>query len=254
LRFLIAVLIVTVLWVACHGRVRCWSSVVIVDPDEESLKPGSTAAEFYAHIGRIMVLWAEIEGYLFDLFVFAAVIHKYKASIIFEKLKTLQPRLDITNSLLQVTLKEPWLGKWDKVKTQIDQLSELRAHLAHSPTERLTVLSNPVLGKMANQAQPGTRLPTPTGFWYFSATDSRRISKSNHLLISMAQLKAHLSQLKKLKAEISSLGIPRRARKKPPMRQLAPLGLRFRSGTVTAQYPQTEQRKSAEKQKKPPRS
>lgn len=220
---------------------------MIVDRDEENLKPGSAAADLYAHIGRIMVLWAEIEGYLFDLFVFATIMHKYKASVIFEKLGTIGPRLDLTNTLLEVTLRQPWLKKWQNVLKQIRELLPLRNHVAHSPTDKFTVLSNPGIGQMFNKAQPSTRVPVAVGFWYFSATDQRRISKSEHKLTNIGQLKAYLAQLQRLRNEISTLGIPRRARKKPPMPQLEPLALRFRLGRTTVQLRPTGQSKPSGK-------
>src|SRR5580704_811044 len=161
---------------------------MIVDPDEEALKPGSAAADFYAHIGRIMVLWAEIEGYLFDLFVFATVMHKYRASIIFEKLGTIGTRLELTNTLLEVTLKQPWLKKWQEAYKQTKALLPLRNHVAHSPTDKFTVLSPGVIGSALNTAAPG-RVPIAVGYWYFSVTDQRRISKSEHKLTNIGELK-----------------------------------------------------------------
>lgn len=205
---------------------------MIVDPDEEDLTPGSTAADFYAHIGRIVVLWAEIEGYIFDLFVFATVMHKYRASVIFEKLGTISTRFELTNTLLEATLKQPWLKKWENVRGQIRDLLPLRNHIVHSPTDKFMVLSSSVIGAMPNKAQPG-RVPISMGFWYFSATDQRRISKSEHKLTNIGELKAYLPKLQTLRNEFRTLGLPRRARKKPPMPQVVPAGQRIRSGQMT---------------------
>lgn len=170
---------------------------MFVDPEEDTLEPGSEAAAFYAQLGRAIAQWAEIEGYLFELLVFALGADRYKCALVFEKLGTTGPVLDKVDHLLSISLDDSWYQKWRPIYVEIKTLVNFRNNLAHNPVGRI------VWGSTSGQS----------GFNYYSYLDQRKLSLSENWTADVNEIKRHNQKISFLRHQIRSLGIPASARR-----------------------------------------
>jgi len=178
--------------------------LMIVDPDENTLKPGSEAAEFYAHVGRIISIWAGIESYVFQVFWFCLVTHEYKAALIFDRMGMIGQKMARTDDLAKATLEPKWYAKWKAVYKELDTLLALRNRLAHNPTNKMVV---GVGGPDASQHRQFIR--------YYLETDRHKVHKTNIEYDDIEKLNKYLVELLLVTNKLSSLGLPRRSRRKP---------------------------------------
>ncbi len=177
-------------------------TVEVTDPDDDPLhgpSSGSKAAEFYANLGKTMALWARVERSIFDLFVFAMMSHPQKCSILFYRYQSINDKLEITNSILKISLVEEWYSKWSPVFNDLKANLNFRNSLAH----------NPIFKDLALSPYDDSQ------FIYYSATEQRKPAAKGRYYIALEDIKAHNGWLISIIDYLESFGIPATARKQP---------------------------------------
>lgn len=91
--------------------------------------------EFFDAVGRAVILWAEVELELFDLLKRVTGLGDRQAAILFERVNTLTPRLDMLREMLEANehIEPPAKERIDEVLRALEKQVWVRNRLVHHP-------------------------------------------------------------------------------------------------------------------------